>query len=244
MHIDLGADHRVSTAFSSGTASVAEMITAAEAAGLHRLVVADAADSRTTWIPAYLAAVARATPRTAVSVHVGLTVRVVDTTGRLDLPQSLSGVEYLVLSTESLVLPAARRRAGDIVGTPSGGPPLRVDPADILVAAVCRGLAQATVWGQPILADPFAPLRRLGLSETALRPDLLHTLAHACRQAGAAVEINEQRRSPSLTAAVALAAVGVPLLAASGARTQAELGPGEYVRSVAEATTPHDYAAI
>jgi putative hydrolase len=102
--------------------------------------------------------------------------------------------------------------------------------AEIVVNATVKGLDRAARYAPTQLARPLILLAQVGLDDTAVTPDILATLADACRATGTTVEISEAWRSPSPALAARLHEAGVALVAASDARYAAEVGRWQYLR--------------
>jgi putative hydrolase len=232
--LDLGADHHVHTLFSVGSSTVDETVRAAERAGLSRLVIVDRAGPGDDWPAAHAAVVRRAARRTDVMVARGLEVAVLDTAGRLALPADLAAVDVLTVSTAGFPLRSGPATPADVrvlLGTGVLAPEQLVE---LLAKALLAGLERAAEWAQPVLARPFAPLAAVGLAAD-LPADLVSTLASGCLATGAAVEVNERWRCPSVEVARALSAAGVPLVAGSSARRPDSIGAWSYLADVAAA---------
>jgi hypothetical protein len=68
--------------------------------------------------------------------------------------------------------------------------------------------------------------------------ETIRALGWACARAGMAIEVTERHRSPSIAVATVLAGAGATLVAASGARSAADVGRYDHVRAVAAALLP------
>ena len=95
-------DHHVHSTFSEdATSSVAENIAAARARGLRVLCVTDHVRSGTTWVPEFVAAVRMAAPAPdggGLAVRCGVEAKLLDGTGRLDLPGRLPPLDRVLVA--------------------------------------------------------------------------------------------------------------------------------------------------
>jgi putative hydrolase len=233
--VDLRADHHAPSMFSGGSGTVDQNVRAAEQAGLTRLIIVDRATADTDWLAAHRAVVRRAAARTDVAVSRGLETAILDTAGRLDLPDDLTGVDYLAVTEHGFPLRAGPGTVADVRLLLGSG---MLDPAqalELLVHASVRALHRAAELAEPVLARPFGLLPEVGIDEELLTDDLLRVLAEGCLATGSSVAINERWRCPSPRVAATLAAAGVPLVAGSAARHPDGIGRWAYVRETAAA---------
>jgi putative hydrolase len=235
--LDLNADHHAHTLFSVGSSTVDECVRAAERAGLSRLVLVDRAGPGDDWLAAHAAVVRRAARRSDVVVARGLEVAVLDTAGTLALPADLAAVDVLTVSTAGFPLRSGPATPADVRLLLSTGVLAPGQLVELLAKALLAGLARAAEWAQPVLARPFAPLAAAGLPDR-VPAELVSTVATGCLEVGAAVEVNERWRCPSVPVAQALSAAGVPLVAGSSARRADAVGAWSYLVDVAAAVTP------
>lgn len=240
--LDPRADHHTHTSFSDGADDLDDMVRAAARTGLYRLAVTDHVRVDTDWVPAYVAAVRAA----AIWAHLdldldvvlGVETKMLDTSGRLDLPANLRGVEQVAVADHRLPTPHGPALPADVIAGLRDGTYRPADVVDMLVGASVRALTVAAGIGQAVLVHPFSILPKVGLTEDAVDDAALRALADGCRAVGAVVEVNEKWRCPSVRVTRVLDALGVDLVAGSDAHRAAAVGRFSHVRDVARALDP------
>ncbi|MHA3701995.1 PHP domain-containing protein [Jatrophihabitans sp. YIM 134969] len=227
--IDLGADWHVHTDLGRGTASAVGMVDAAQAAGLHTVGITDQVSAATDWLPDYVEMV-RAFARPGITVRCGVETAVLDRAGRLDLPGDVTGVDHVVVT--AVHMPGAEGpveveevRAALEQGTVTGE-----QIVDDLVAAMVAAVATSPT--HTVLGRPFSLLPQLGLDDDLVTDDHLLAVAEACTEKGAAVEVDETWRAPSVRIAVALHDAGVTLVAGSDATAPRGVGAWRYLAAL------------
>lgn len=230
--LDLTVDGHVHTGFAAGRDSVGVVVSAADRAGLRSLTFADQVGPDTTWLPAYADAVRRARRRTELTLRVAAEVEVVQSDGWLAWPADLGHLEAVSVAVSRLPMPDGPLGSRDVRSLLMTGAITAEQVAEIVVQATVRGLERAARYAPTQLARPLSLLTQVGLDDSAVTPDVLNTLAEACRVTGTTVEISEAWRSPSPALVERLRAAGVPLIAASDARYAAEVGRWQYLRRV------------
>lgn len=242
LHVDLGGDHHVHSTFSDDASStLQENLEAAAAAGLHTLCATDHVRGSTTWVPEFLAAVSGLTPMsgtggTPVSVLAGVETKILDATGRLDLPDRLPfrsspggiGLDRVLIADHQFPGPdgpwspaVAREKLQNGWAA--------ADLVDLLVTATIRAIASVPA---AQLAHPFSILPKIGLSEDDLGQDHLRSLGGAAAAAGCPIEINEKWSCPGPRAARALAGAGALLVASTDSHTHRDVGQYDVVRTI------------
>lgn len=227
--IDRGSDLHTHSDVTDGTASPEAMADAAVAAGLHTWGLSDHVRADSMWLPEYAVRV-RAIVRPGLTVQCGIEVKMLDSSGRLDLPAALPELDYVLVADHQY--PAAdgpthprevRRRLDAAETTPAA-------VVDELIAATCAAVGRAPF--RPIVVHLFSLLPKMGLSEAAVHDEHRRALAGACLAAAAAVEVNEKWRCPSAATIFALAEAGVPIVAGSDAHRWADVGAWPYLTSL------------
>jgi putative hydrolase len=220
----------VHTGFAAGRDSVGLVVSAADRAGLSALTFADQVGPDTTWLPAYADAVRRARLRTEVTLRVGAEVEVVQQDGWLAWPADLSQLEVVSVAVSRLPLATGPLGPREVRAMLAAGELTGEQVAEIVVNATVKGLDRASRYAPAQLARPLSLLSQVGLDDAAVTPDVLTTLAGACRAAGATVEVSEAWRSPSAALVARLRETGVALIAVSDARYAGEVGRWQYLR--------------
>jgi putative hydrolase len=233
VQLALDEDFHVHSTFSDGESSLAQNVRAAQQRALRTLCLVDHVRRDTEWLPEFTAAVAPFRKQQGPRVLAGVEAKILDSSGRLDLPPGLDGID--------LVLIADHQFPGD------DGP---VHPTQAL-AAISRGgmttaeaierLCEATANAvratdrRRLLAHLFSVLPKMGLDEAMVPEPLLAELARRVALAGAMVEINEKWACPSPRTVAAMARAGVRLVAGSDSHHCRDVGVYHSVRLTAGA---------
>jgi histidinol phosphatase-like PHP family hydrolase len=230
--LDLTVDGHVHTGFAAGRDSVGVVVSAADRAGLTALTFADQVTPETSWLPAYADAVRRARRRTEMTLRVAAEVEVVQQDGWLAWPADLGQLEAVSVAVSRVPLVTGPVGPRDVRSLIASGDLTPQQVAEIVVNATIKGLERASRYAPTQLARPLSLLAQVGLDDSAVTPDILTTLAEACRATGTIVEISEAWRSPSPALVGRLREAGVTLVAASDARYAAEVGRWQYLRRI------------
>jgi putative hydrolase len=230
--VPLDEDHHVHSTFSSDAVStVAQNVQTARERGLRALCLAEHVRQDTAWVPQFLAAVDAVRPVPGLDVLAGVEAKILDRSGRLDLPDNIGGVDVVLIADHQFpgehgpVHPTAMRDAM------LGGLVAAAESIDCLIDAIAGAL---TVPGRPQLAHLFSILPKMGLDESSV-PD--HAVAHLARQAriaGARLEVNEKWACPSARAVRIFAEAGVHLVASTDSHDCRDIGVYAAVRRIAD----------
>jgi putative hydrolase len=217
----LDEDHHVHSVFSDGASTLAENLAAAAARGLRTVCLTDHVRASTDWLPAFTAAIAELQPPAGVRVLTGVEAKIVDMTGRLDLPAGLSGIDVVLIADHQFPADTGPVDPAELRQDLADGSVSRADAIECLVEATAN--AAATVeHGQ--LAHLFSVLPKIGLAEDDVPAELLGWLGQRLRAAGTSAEINEKWSCPAPRTVAALAAAGVPLVASTDSHDCRDIG--------------------
>ncbi|MDN3254836.1 PHP domain-containing protein [Streptomyces sp. MA25(2023)] len=229
----LSVDHHTHTSFSDGRDSLREVVSAAEARGLRALYVTDHVRRDTDWLPSYTAAVREAADRAGrLTVVCGVETKMLDTAGRLDVPDDLTGVTHLAIADHRFPLPDGPSLPEEVAEMLADGRLTSEAALDALTAATTAALHSVPAGRTAHLAHLFSVLPKSGLDEAAMGRARLTRIAEACRATGSAVEVNEKWRCPSPGTVRVLRGLGVRMVAGSDAHTAAAVGAWAYVAEV------------
>jgi hypothetical protein len=230
--VDLAIDAHVYTGFSSGRATVGEMVIAAERAGLTGLTFGDAVDEDVPWLRAYVDTIRRARGRTDVALRAAVTVEVVRLDGWVSLPADLGGLEALTVMLSGVPTPqelAGPDRTRDLLRWGAVSPR---DVVEMVVGATIRGLERTSRYAPVQLARPLGVLSEVGVRDADVDDAALRWLAAGCRATNTVVEVSEAWRTPSRRLARILAEAGVPMVAASEAHEAAQVGQWRFASAI------------
>ncbi len=230
--VPLDEDHHVHSTFSDDAVSTpAENVEAARRRGLRAICLTDHVRRDSAWVPEFLDAVDALRPVPGLAVLAGVEAKILDRTGRLDLPDGIGGLDRVLIADHQFpgdLGPVDPSRMRDAV---LGG---LVTAGEVIECLVDATAAALTVPDQPQLAHLFSVLPKMGLDESAV-PD--HAIAHLARQArlaGARLEVNEKWSCPSARTVRAFAEAGVQLVASTDSHDCRDIGVYAAVRHIAD----------
>lgn len=213
--------HVHSTWSDDAVSSLEENLAAAEQRGLATICLVEHVRTSSTWVPDFVAAADQLRTRPVLEVLIGVEAKLLDTSGTLDLPEGLTGLDHVLVADHQLPTPAgpcapseARRRLATGESTPA-------ELIDGLIESTCGAV---TRYERTIVAHLFSILPKIGLSEDDV-PD--RALAHLARRAaagGAWVEVNEKWCCPNRRTLEHLARAGVPIVLSTDAHDCADVG--------------------
>jgi putative hydrolase len=246
----LRGDHHVHSRFSDDAEStLAENVRAAHAVGLTELRLVDHVRMSTGWVPEFLAAVAALTPAgdradatggPGLIIRSGVEAKILDATGRLDLPPGLrtgsrpDQVDRVLIADHQYPGPDEPWSPSKVLAERAGG---LSDAAvlDTLVHATIRAMHQVE---HAQLAHLFSLLPKIGLHEDDLLDDHLIAVGNAAVATGTWVEVNEKWGCPGSRVIRALDQVGVTLVAATDSHHCRDVGQYERVTELTAHLTP------
>jgi putative hydrolase len=234
--VPLDQDHHVHSTFSNDAVStVAENVAAARKRGLRTLCLADHVRHDSAWVPDFVSAVDALRPVPGLDVLAGVEVKIMDRTGRLDLPECIGGTDVVLIADHQFpgdlgpVHPRAMRNA-IASGLVTAG-----EVIDCLIDATAGALMTATQLDQRLqLAHLFSLVPKMGLDEEAVSDRAIGQLARQARAAGARLEVNEKWACPSSRTVRAFAEAGVDLVASTDSHDCRDIGAYSWVRRIAE----------
>ena len=230
--VALDEDFHVHSTFSDGASTLAENVESARDRELRTLCLVDHVRRDTAWVPDFIAAVGQYRHQPGLRVLAGVEAKILDTSGQLDTPPDLSGIDLVLIADHQF---------------PSDDGP--VHPAEVRAAISCGGMtaaeaierlceATANSLGtsfRSLLAHLFSVLPKIGLNEAMVPDPLLTHLAKRVAHAGTMIEVNEKWSCPSVRTVTAMATAGVSLVAGSDSHHCRNIGIYDSVRQTVSA---------
>jgi putative hydrolase len=237
--MNLDEDYHVHSTFSDGASTLADNVQAARERGLRTLCLVDHVRRDTRWVPEFTAAVQEYRDQPGLRVLAGVEAKILDTSGQLDIPPALSGIDLVLIADHQFpadtgpVHPAEVRSALEYGG---------LRPAEA-VERLCEATANAALGCgfRPLVAHLFSLLPKIGLDEAMVSEPLLADLAKRVAHAGAMVEVNEKWSCPSARTVAAMAEAGVHLVAGSDSHHCRDVGVYHSVRLAVSREPPSDH---
>ena len=241
--IERGSDLHTHSTLTDGADSPAAMADAAAAVGLRVWGLSDHVRADSSWLDGYVPMV-RALRRDGLEVRCGVEAKMLDASGRLDLPAALPDLDYVLVADHQFPSPTGPLSPRHMAAALADGTWSARDVLDTLVQATCSAVRRAPA--RAVVVHPFSLLPKMGLDESTIADDHLHALATVCRAVDAAVEINEKWRCPTPRVVRALLGSGVRMTLGSDAHRCADVGVttyaeqllGELVRAHPDAPPP------
>jgi putative hydrolase len=227
--MNLRQDMHVHSTFSDGRDAIEDNVARAEALGLTELGCVDHVRADTGWVPEYVAAVRRVRATTEVALTCSIEAKLLDTTGALDLPADLDGVEAIFAADHQVPLQDGPTHPREVRERLDRGELRAEDVLEAIVTATARSLDRAH---PVVIAHLFSVLPKIGLDEAAVPDELLRHLAAECKRTGQTVEISERWRCPSARTLRPFAEHGVPIVVSTDSHASDTIGRYEYCAGV------------
>jgi putative hydrolase len=228
--MNLRQDMHVHSTFSDGRDAIEDNVAQAERLELTELGCVDHVRADTAWVPEYAAAVRRVRASTGVRLTCSIEAKLLDTTGALDLPADLDGVEAIFAADHQVPLDDGPTHPREVRERLQRGDLGAEDVLEAIVTATARSLDRAL---PVVIAHLFSVLPKIGLDEADVSDELLRHLASETKRTGQTVEISERWRCPSARTLRPFAEHGVPIVVSTDSHAADTIGRYEYCTAVA-----------
>jgi putative hydrolase len=223
------ADMHVHSTFSDGKGTIEDNIAAAESLGLTALGCVDHVRTSTDWVPGYVAAVARLRAETKVELRCGIEAKLLDTTGALDLPEGIEGVDAIYAADHQVPLPEGPTHPREVKERIESGNL----SADAVIDAILTSTARALDRPERIVIAHFLSiLPKIGLTEADVGLSGLERLAAETKRTGQEIEISERWRCPSAATLRPFLRAGVPIVLSTDSHMSEKIGRYEHCLAV------------
>ena len=187
-------DMHVHSTFSDGKGRIEDNIAAAEALGLTALGCVDHVRESTDWVPEYVAAVKRLRATTQLELRCGIEAKLLDTTGALDLPPNIEGIDAIYAADHQVPLPEGPTHPREVRDRIAAGDLDKQHVIEAILTATARSLDRPQT---VVIAHFGSILPKIGLTEDDLPVDGLERLAKETRRTGQEIEISERWNCPT-----------------------------------------------
>jgi putative hydrolase len=184
----------------------------------------------TDWLDAYVAEVERVRAGTHVRLVCGIEAKLLDTTGRLDMPAQIPrGVEVIYAADHQVAMEDGPNHPDAVRERLQRG---ELSPAQVF-SALIDSTRHALDRPEPVvIAHFFSILPKLGLDEADAPHDELEALAAETARTGQRIEVNERYRSPSARTLRPFVDRGVPLLVSTDSHRADTIGRYDHCLTV------------
>ena len=231
-HVALDEDFHVHSTFSDGASTLAENVEAARDRELRTLCLVDHVRRDTAWVPDFVAAVETYRHQPGLRVLAGVEAKILDTSGRIDTPPDLSGIDLVLIADHQFPSDDGPVHPAEVRAVISGGGMTAAEAIERLCEATANSLGAGS---RSLLAHLFSVLPKIGLDEAMVPDSLLTHLAKRVAHAGTMIEVNEKWSCPSVRTVTAMATAGVSLVAGSDSHHCRNIGMYDSVRQTVSA---------
>lgn len=223
-------DMQVHSTFSDGADTVADNVRAAEAAGLTRMTCVDHVRASTDWLAQYVAEVRRVRETTDVQLTIGVEAKLLDTTGRLDMPEQLpDGIEVIYAADHQVAMPGGVQHPDAVRAALEAG---ELSADEVFCALITSTRECLDDPRAIVIAHLFSILPKLGLDQADAPLDQIEALADECARTGQRIEVNERYATPTARTLRPFVARGVELLVSTDSHRADTIGRYDHCLTV------------
>jgi putative hydrolase len=187
-------DMQTHSTFSDGADTLEANAAAAAAAGLVEMTCTDHVRASTDWLPAYVAEIERVRELAPVRLVCGVEAKILDTTGRLDLPAELpAGIEVVYAADHQVALDDGPNHPDAVRERLASG---ALDAHDVVRQIVTATHACLDRPEKVVIAHLFSILPKIGVRQEDVPLELLEWLADETARTGQRIEVNERYGTP------------------------------------------------
>ena len=225
----MSVDMHVHSTFSDGADRIEDNIAEAEALGLTALGCVDHVRADTDWLPSYVAAVDGLRGSTRVELRCGIEAKLLDTSGALDLPSGIDGVDAIYAADHQVPLESGPTHPREVKERISAGELDARAVIDALLTSTARALERPQ---RVVIAHFLSILPKIGLTEADVPLEALELLAETTARTGQEIEISERWRCPSAATLRPFKARGVPIVLSTDSHKRGTIGRYEHCLAV------------
>jgi putative hydrolase len=223
------ADLHVHSTFSDGRDPIEDNIAAAEALGLSALGCVDHVRVDTDWVPAYVEAVRHQRGETKIELRCGIEAKLLDTTGALDLPGQIEGIDAIYAADHQVPLADGPTHPREVRERIAAGDLDAAAVIDAILTSTARALDRPE---HVVIAHFLSILPKIGLTEADVPLEGLERLAAEAARTGQEIEISERWRCPSAATLRPFLRRGVPIALSTDSHKSDTIGRYDYCLEV------------
>ncbi len=230
MSFNFQEDMHVHSQFSDGAGTVEENIQMAQERGLQRICCVDHVRRKTPWVQDFAQAIKQARTHTPLEVLCGVEAKILNEHGELDVPDDLTGVDFIYAADHRFPMGDRCWSPGSIQRMRSEGKFTAKDLIEMLVSATCNAMLR---YDRVVVAHLFSILPKIGIHESQVPQSALEQLAKTAAKTNSSIEIDERWACPSPRSVQPFLYYGVPVLMSTDSHKPETIGQYDFNRKVA-----------
>jgi putative hydrolase len=174
-------------------------------------------------------AVNRLRSQTRVELRCGIEAKLLDTTGALDLPENIDGVDAIYAADHQVPLESGPTHPREVKERIASGDLSAAAVIDAILTSTARALDRPP---RVVIAHFLSILPKIGLTEADVPLEGLELLAGEAKRTGQEIEISERWRCPSAATLRPFKARGVPIVLSTDSHKRGTIGRYEHCLAV------------